>query len=183
MSTISTISATHNTHHQFNITTIAGKLDAKDLRFALVASRFNDFIVKQLIDGAIDCLLRHGAQKENLTLVQVPGAFEIALATQTLAQTQQFDAIICLGAIIRGATPHFELLAHETSKSLAQINLASCIPIGWGILTTDTLEQAIERAGTKGGNKGSEAAAASLEMVHVMQQLLLHHDHHSRAKA
>jgi len=156
------------------ITVIEGNMDATGIKFAIVASRFNDFIVESLIKGAIDCLLRHGAQTKDLTLIRVPGAFEIAQATKVIAQTtsvKKFDAIICLGAIIRGATPHFDLLASTTIKALAQINLEHSIPIGLGILTTDTQEQAIERAGAKAGNKGVEAAAACLEMVQVMQKL------------
>lgn len=150
---------------------IEGKLQANNLKFAILASRFNDFIVEQLIKGAIDFLLRHGADKKDLTLVRVPGAFEIAQATKFLAKSQKFDGVICLGAIIRGATPHFDLLANETVKNLAQINLEYNVSIGFGVLTTDTLEQAIERAGTKAGNKGAEAAAACLEMIRVVQQI------------
>lgn len=153
------------------IKVIEGKLEAQNLKFALVASRFNEFIVEQLTKGAIDFLLRHGANVDNLTLVKVPGAFEIASTTKTLAQSKKFDGIICVGAIIRGATYHFELLANETIKSLTLINLEYKIPIGFGILTVDTLEQAIERAGTKAGNKGAEAAAASLEMIKILQQI------------
>jgi 6,7-dimethyl-8-ribityllumazine synthase len=149
---------------------IEGKLQAEGLKFAIVASRFNDHIVEHLIKGAIDFLIRHGANKEDLTLIKVPGAFELAPAAKLLAQ-KNFDGIICVGAIIRGATAHFDLIAHETIKSLAQINLDYNVPIGFGVLATDTLEQAIERAGTKAGNKGAEAAAACLEMVKVLQQI------------
>ncbi len=149
---------------------IEGKLQAEGLIFALVASRFNDYIVEQLTKGAIDFLIRHGADEKDLTLVKVPGAFEIASAAKMLAQ-KKFDGIVCVGAIIRGATPHFDLIANETIKSLAQINLEYGIPIGFGVLATDTLEQAIERAGAKAGNKGAEAAAACLEMVQVLRQV------------
>lgn len=154
-----------------NIKTIEAKLDASGLKFALVASRFNDFIVGELIRGAIDFLIRHGADEKNITIVRVPGAFEIAQVTQIVAKKKQHDGIVCLGALIRGSTPHFDLLANETAKSLAQINLAYNVPIGFGVLTTDNLEQAIERAGAKAGNKGAEAASACLEVVRVLQQL------------
>jgi len=148
-----------------------GKLQANDLKFAIVATRFNEFIVEQLINGAVDFLLRHGANKNDLALIKVPGAFEIAQVTQLLAKSKKYDGIICLGALIRGATSHFDLLAHETIKSLAQINLTYQVPIGMGILAADTLEQAIERAGTKAGNKGAAAASACLEVVQVVKQL------------
>jgi 6,7-dimethyl-8-ribityllumazine synthase len=155
-----------------NIKTIEGKLEARGLKFAIIVTRFNDFIVEQLQKGAIDFLIRHGAKQEDLTIVKVPGAFEIAKAAQIAAQSKNFDGVICLGTIIRGATSHFELLAHETMKALAQINLENSAPIGFGVLATDTLEQAIERAGTKAGNKGAEAAAACLEMVSIISYKL-----------
>ena len=151
--------------------TIEGHLQAEGLRFALVASRFNDFIVDRLISGAVDYLLRHGAKQENLTLIRVPGAFEMPLIAQKTAAQNQFDGVVCLGAVIRGATPHFDFVAAEVAKGLAQVSLASSIPIGFGILTTDTLEQAIERAGSKAGNKGVEAAQAVLEAIRVLEQL------------
>ena len=153
------------------IRTIEGNLQADGFKFAIVASRFNDLIVRRLIDGAIDCLVRHGAQLDNLTLLRVPGAFEIPKIAKFVAQSEKYDGIICVGAIIRGDTPHFDLLSNETIKGLAQTDLAYKTPIGQGILTTDTIEQAIERAGTKAGNKGAEAASACLEMVQVMQKL------------
>jgi 6,7-dimethyl-8-ribityllumazine synthase len=153
------------------ITTIEGKLQAEGLTFALIASRFNDFIVNRLIDGATDFLVRHGADKDNLTLIRVPGAFEISKIASSLAHSKKYDGIICLGAIIRGATPHFDLLANETIKGLAKIDLEHNTPIGFGIITADTLEQAIERAGSKAGNKGEMAASACLEMVRVMKQI------------
>ena len=153
------------------ITTIEGKLQAEGLTFALIASRFNDFIVSRLVDGATDFLVRHGADKNNLTLIKVPGAFEISKIASVLAQAKKYDGIICLGALIRGATPHFDLLANETIKGLAKIDLEHNTPIGFGIITADTLEQAIERAGSKAGNKGAEAASACLEMVQVMRQI------------
>jgi 6,7-dimethyl-8-ribityllumazine synthase len=154
-----------------NIKTVEGKLDATGVKFALVASRFNDFIVSELIKGAVDFLLRHGAEEKNLTLIRVPGAFELAQITQVVAKSKQYDGIICLGALIRGNTPHFDILANETAKGLAQINLESGVPIGFGVLTTDNLEQAVERAGSKAGNKGADAASACLEVVRVLKQL------------
>ena len=153
------------------IKTIEGHLQAEGLRFALVASRFNDFIVDRLISGAVDYLLRHGAKQESLTLIRVPGAFEMPLIAQKTAAQNQFDGVVCLGAVIRGATPHFDFVAAEVAKGLAQVSLASSVPIGFGILTTDTLEQAIERAGSKAGNKGVEAAQAVLEAIRVLEQL------------
>ncbi len=153
------------------IRTIEGKLQAEQLKFAIVASRFNEFIVSRLIDGAIDFLVRHGAEKDNLTLVYVPGAFEIPKITRVLAKSGKYDGIICLGALIRGATSHFEILANETVKGLSHVDLEYDAAIGLGILTTDTIEQAIERAGTKAGNKGAQAAAACLEMIRVLKQI------------
>lgn len=154
-----------------HIRTIEGHLDAKGLKFALVAGRFNDFIVDKLIAGAVDYLVRHGADRENLTLVRVPGAFEIPLVAKRIAQAKKHDGVICLGAVIRGATPHFDYVAAEVSKGIASVSLDTGVPIGFGVLTTDTLEQAIERAGSKGGNKGVEAAAATLEAFRVLEQL------------
>ena len=155
-------------HH---IKTIEGQFQAQGLRFALVASRFNDFIVDRLVGGAVDYLTRHGAARENLTLVRVPGAFEMPLAARKLAASGQYDGVICLGAVIRGATPHFEFVSGEAAKGIALAMMETNVPIGFGVLTTDTLEQAIERAGSKAGNKGVEAASAVLEMVRVMEQL------------
>lgn len=154
-----------------NIKTIEGKLQAKNLKFVIVASRFNDFVVSRLIDGAIDFLVRHGAAENDLTLVRVPGAFEIPKATKAVAASKKYDGIICLGALIRGDTPHFDVLAAETTKGIAQIDLAYEMPIGFGVLTTDTTEQAIERAGNKAGNKGAEAASSCLEMIQVLKAI------------
>lgn len=154
-----------------NIKIVEGKLDASNLKFVLIASRFNDFIVSELIKGAVDFLIRHGADEKNITIIKVPGAFEIAQVTRVIAKDNQYDGIISLGALIRGNTPHFDLLAAETVKSLAQINLEYGTPIGFGVLTTDNLEQAIERAGTKAGNKGADAASACLEVIRVLKQL------------
>ncbi len=154
-----------------HVQTIEGQLDAKGLRFALVASRFNDFIVDRLIGGAVDYLLRHGASREDLAIVRVPGAFEMPLVAKKLAAGGKYHGIICLGAVIRGSTPHFDYVAAEVSKGLARVCLDHDVPVGFGVLTTDTLEQAIERAGSKAGNKGVEAAAATLETVRVLEQI------------
>ncbi len=154
-----------------HLKTIEGHLDASGLKFALVASRFNDFIVDKLVGGAVDHLIRHGAAREDLTLVLVPGAFEMPLVAKRLAESGKFDAVICLGAVIRGSTPHFDFVSAEMSKGIAHASMETGVPVGFGVLTTDTLEQAIERAGSKAGNKGVEAAAAALESVRVLQQL------------
>ncbi|MFW6415327.1 MAG: 6,7-dimethyl-8-ribityllumazine synthase [Thermodesulfobacteriota bacterium] len=156
---------------QEEITTIEGYLQAQGLRFALVATRFNDFVVDKMVNGALDYLVRHGAAKEDLTLIKVPGSFELPVVVKKLAQKIEYDGIIGLGAIIRGATPHFEYVASEVSKGLAQVSLDFSVPVGFGILTTDTLEQAVERAGSKAGNKGVEAAAAVLETAQVLNKL------------
>lgn len=153
------------------IKTIEGIYDAKGLKFALVASRFNDFIVDRLVSGAIDYLKRHGAEDGDLTLYRVPGAFEMPLVAKKLAASGDFAGIICLGAIIRGATPHFDYVAAEAAKGLASASMDTEVPIGFGVLTTDSLEQAIERAGSKAGNKGVEAASAILETVRLMEQI------------
>jgi len=154
-----------------HIRTIEGHLQAEGLKFAIVAGRFNDFVVDKLTGGAVDYLVRHGADREDLVIVRAPGAFEIPLAAQRLARSGDYDGVICLGAVIRGATPHFEYVAGECVKGLAQVSLDTGVPVGFGVLTVDTLEQAVERAGSKAGNKGVEAAAAVLEMVRVLQQI------------
>ncbi len=146
-----------------------GALAAQDSKFALIASRFNDFIVSQLIEGALDCLRRHGAVEENISLFKVPGAFEIPVMTEKIAQSKKYDGIICLGAVIRGNTPHFDYIAAEVTKGVAQTSLKYTLPVSYGILTTDSLEQAIERAGTKAGNKGWDAAMSVIEMVNVFK--------------
>ncbi len=138
-----------------------------DSRFAIVASRFNAFIVDRLVEGALDALLRHGASREQLTIVKVPGSWEIPLMAQRLAERRSCDAIIALAAVIRGGTPHFDYVAAEVSKGVASVSLATKLPISFGILTTDSIEQAIERAGTKAGNKGYDAAMAAIEMVEL----------------
>ncbi len=148
---------------------IEGKLSAQDLKVSIIASRFNSFITEHLVEGAIDCLKRHGLIIDNLNVVWVPGAFELPLTAQKLARTKKFDAIIALGAIIRGDTPHFDFVANETTKGLAQVSLAENLPISFGVVTTDTLEQAINRAGTKSGNKGWEAALTAIEMVNLFK--------------
>ncbi|OPX21117.1 MAG: 6,7-dimethyl-8-ribityllumazine synthase [Desulfobacca sp. 4484_104] len=153
------------------IKTVEGKLLAEGLKFALVVSRFNDFISNRLLSGAIDGLVRKGAREEDLTIFMVPGAFEIPLVAKKLAQSRAFDAVICLGAVIRGATPHFDYVASEVSKGIANASLETGLPILFGILTTDTLEQAIERAGSKAGNKGAAAAEAAVEMVNLLRQI------------
>ena len=150
---------------------IEGMMDAKGVRIAIVATRFNDFVVDRLISGAIDYLTRHGAERENLTLVRVPGAFELPVVCQKLASSGKYDGLLALGAVIRGATPHFDFVSSESTKGIAHVSLQYGLPVGFGLLTTDNLEQAIERAGSKGGNKGMEAASALLETIRVMEQL------------
>ena len=153
------------------VTTIAGQLDAKGLKIAIVATRFNDFIVDRLVGGAQDYLERHGHDTANITLVRIPGAFEMPLVCQKLVNSGKYDGVLALGAVIRGGTPHFDYVCAEASKGIAQAMMHAGIPIGFGLLTCDTIEQAIERAGSKGGNKGVEAAAAMLETIRVMEQL------------
>ncbi len=154
-----------------DIKVFEGQMQAQGLRFAILATRFNDFIVERLVSGAIDYLCRHGAEKKDICVVRIPGAFEMPLACQKIAEKGGVDGIIALGAVIRGATPHFDFVASEATKGLAQVSLQFGVPVGFGLLTTDTIEQAIERAGTKAGNKGVEAAAAVLETARVLQQL------------
>jgi 6,7-dimethyl-8-ribityllumazine synthase len=150
---------------------IEGIYEAKGKTFALVVSRWNQFIVTKLLDGALDALKRHNADDGKLTVVYCPGAFEIPIVAQKLALTKKFDAVICLGAVIRGSTPHFEYIAAEVTKGIAKINLDTGVPCILGVLTTDTVEQAIDRAGTKGGNKGFEAAQNALEMVSLLEAI------------
>jgi 6,7-dimethyl-8-ribityllumazine synthase len=154
-----------------DVNVIAGELTVKSARFALVASRFNDFIVKSLVDGAVDTLVRHGASNKDIDLVWVPGAHEIPLVAKRMAERKRHDAIIALGAVIRGATPHFDYVAGECSKGLANISLQYDIPVGFGVLTVESIEQAIERAGTKAGNKGAEAALSVIEMINLLATL------------
>jgi len=150
---------------------VEGALQAKGIRFGIVVSRFNDFINKRLLDGALDALARHGAEEGMVTVVRVPGSFEIPLMAKKLAGSGKYDAVICLGAVIRGATPHFEYISAEVTKGIAQVALESGVPVSFGILTTDSIEQAIERAGTKSGNKGWDAALAAIEMVNVLKTI------------
>jgi len=150
---------------------IEGKLDAKGLRVGLLVSRFNSFISDRLVEGAIDGLLRHNAEKDDITIVRVPGAFEIPPAAQQMAKSGRFDAIVCLGAVIRGATPHFDYVSAEVTKGVASVSMESGIPVAFGVLTTDTIEQAIERAGSKAGNKGFDAAMAAIEMANLYRAL------------
>jgi 6,7-dimethyl-8-ribityllumazine synthase len=147
---------------------LEANLMADGKKFAIVASRFNDFITDRLVGGAVDALTRCGAKDEDIEIVKVPGAFEIPLITKKMAQRKRYDAIVCLGAVIRGATPHFEYVSAEVSKGIALVSLEAQIPVIFGIVTTDTLEQAIERAGTKAGNKGWSAAMAAVEMANLM---------------
>ena len=149
---------------------VEGKIVAKGMKFGIVASRFNDFISGRLIEGAIDTLLRAGADEKDIVVYKVPGAFELPLAAKKLAKSTRFDAIICLGAVIRGATPHFEYISAEVSKGIASVGLETEIPVTFGVLTTDTIEQAIERAGTKSGNKGADAALSAIEMVDLFKK-------------
>jgi 6,7-dimethyl-8-ribityllumazine synthase len=150
---------------------IEGKLQAGDLRFGIVVGRFNDFITSKLLDGAVDALLRHGANEQGIEVVKVPGSFEIPLVAKKMAAAGKFDAVICLGAVIRGATPHFDYVAAEVSKGIAAASLDTGVPIAFGIITADTIEQAVERAGSKSGNKGWDAAVTAIEMAQVIRQI------------
>jgi 6,7-dimethyl-8-ribityllumazine synthase len=154
-----------------DITTVAGELVVRDARIALLVSRFNSFVVESLLAGALDTLKRHGADERDLQIVRVPGAYEMPIAAQRLAAAKRFDAIIALGAVIRGGTPHFEYVAGECTKGLASVSLKYDIPIAFGVLTVDSIEQAIERAGTKAGNKGAEAAMSAIEMINLLRGL------------
>lgn len=148
-----------------------GMLRGEGRSFAIVVSRFNDFITSKLLDGALDCLYRHGVKDEDLSLVRVPGAFEIPLAAQRLAQSGKYDGVICLGAVIRGATTHYDYVCSEVSKGIAKVSLDTNIPVGFGIVTTENIEQAIERAGTKSGNKGYDTAMSVLEMADLFDAM------------
>ena len=148
-----------------------GELQAKGLKFAVIVSRFNEFITNRLLDGAVDALLRHGSSEENIDIIKVPGSFEIPLTAKKIAKKKSYDAIICLGTIIRGATPHFEYVASEAAKGIALVSLEAEIPVAFGVITADTIEQAIERAGTKSGNKGWDAALVAVEMAQLLKKL------------
>ena len=150
---------------------IEGQLAVRGVRIALLVSRFNSFIVESLLSGAVDTLKRHGAEERELQIVRVPGAYEMPIAAKRLAASQRYDAIIALGAVIRGGTPHFEYVAGECTKGLSQVYLQHDIPIAFGVLTVDSIEQAIERAGTKAGNKGAEAALSAIEMINVLREI------------
>lgn len=150
---------------------IEGKLVAEGKKFGIVCSRFNEFISQKLLEGALDGLKRHGVKDEEITIAWVPGSFEIPYAAKKMAESKKYDAVICLGAVIRGATPHFDYIANEVAKGVAQIAVVTGIPTIFGVITTDNLEQAVERAGTKSGNKGRDAAQAAIEMVNLFAQL------------
>lgn len=150
---------------------IEGNMIAKGKKFAIVASRFNDFITKELISGCTDTLIRHGADDKDLSVTLVPGAFEIPVAAQKLAKSKDVDAVICLGTVIRGSTPHFDYIAAEVAKGISKVSLDSGVPVVFGVITADTIEQAIERAGTKDGNKGRDAAQTAIEMANLLNQI------------
>ncbi|HTY14040.1 MAG TPA: 6,7-dimethyl-8-ribityllumazine synthase [Candidatus Omnitrophota bacterium] len=153
------------------VKTIEGKLDAGKLKFGIVVSRFNELVSRGLLEGALDCLKRHGAAEASIAVAWTPGAFEIPLVAKKLASTKKYDAIICLGAVIRGATSHFEYVASEAAKGIAKVSLDTGIPVIFGILTCDTLEQALERAGAKPGNKGFSAAQSAIELANLNEQI------------
>lgn len=148
-----------------------GELQAKGLKFGIVTSRFNEFITSKLLDGAVDALLRHGAREDDIDIAKVPGSFEIPLIAKKMALKGSYNAIICLGTVIRGATPHFEYIAAEVSKGIASASMETGVPIAFGIITSDTIEQAVERAGTKSGNKGWDAAVTAIEMAQLQKKL------------
>jgi len=152
--------------------TIEGKLIGTDMKVGIVASRFNELIVSKLVGGALDALVRHGAEAEAVTLAWVPGAYEIPLAARRMARSGRYDAVICLGAVIRGNTPHFDFVASEVSKGVAAVSLETDLPVVFGVLTTDTVEQALDRAGVKAGNKGFDAAVTAIEMVNLFKAMI-----------
>jgi 6,7-dimethyl-8-ribityllumazine synthase len=154
-----------------NVRTVNGDLVARDLRFAIVAARFNDMIVDSLIRGALDALLRHGAAEKQVDLVRVPGAFDLPFVVRRVAASKRYDAVVALGAVIRGATPHFDHVAGQCAAGLARAAEDTGVPVAFGVLTTDTIEQAIERAGTKAGNKGADAALCALELANLLRRL------------
>ena len=152
--------------------TIEGKLIGSGMKVGIVASRFNELIVSKLVGGAMDGLVRHGAEESDITLAWVPGAYELPLAARRMARSGKYDAVICLGAVIRGSTPHFDYVAAEVSKGVASVSLETDLPVIFGVLTTDTIEQALERAGVKAGNKGFDAAATAIEMVNLFKEMV-----------
>ena len=153
------------------VMTLEGKLVAKELKFGIVVARFNEFITNKLLSGAIDTFVRHGAEEDDIQVAWVPGAFEIPLVAQKMALSGKYDAVICLGAVIRGSTPHFDYVCAEAAKGVGQVGLSSGVPTIFGVITADTIEQAIERAGTKAGNKGSDAAMSAIEMANLFKSL------------
>lgn len=148
-----------------------GELDAKEKKFGIVVGRFNEFMSKRLLEGAMDCLLRHGATEDNIDVAWVPGSFEIPMIAKMMADSKKYDSLVCLGVLIRGSTPHFDYIASEVSKGIAKISLETGVPASFGIITADTLEQAIDRAGTKAGNKGWQAALSAIEMANLIPRL------------
>lgn len=151
--------------------TLEGKLTAKNMKIAIVVARFNEFITSKLLSGCIDCFIRHEAADEDLTVAWVPGAFEIPMAAKKLAESGKYDAVICLGAVIRGATPHFDYVCAEASKGIAQVSMQTGVPVAFGVLTTENIQQAVERAGTKAGNKGVDCAMIAMEMVNLFKEM------------
>ena len=151
--------------------TLEGTLTAKNMKIAIVVARFNEFITSKLLSGCIDCLIRHEAADEDLTVAWVPGAFEIPMAAKKLAESGKYDAVICLGAVIRGATPHFDYVCAEASKGIAQVSMQTGVPVAFGVLTTENIQQAVERAGTKAGNKGVDCAMTAMEMVNLFKEM------------
>ena len=151
--------------------TLEGKLTAKNMKIAIVVARFNEFITSKLLSGCIDCLIRHEAADEDLTVAWVPGAFELPMAAKKLAESGKYDAVICLGAVIRGATPHFDYVCAEASKGIAQVSMQTGVPVAFGVLTIENIQQAVERAGTKAGNKGVDCAMTAMEMVNLFKEM------------
>ena len=151
--------------------TLEGKLTAKNMKIAIVVARFNEFITSKLLSGCIDCLIRHEAADEDLTVAWVPGAFEIPMEATKIAESGKYDAVICLGAVIRGATPHFDYVCAEASKGIAQVSMQTGVPVAFGVLTTENIQQAVERAGTKAGNKGVDCAMTAMEMVNLFKEM------------
>ena len=151
--------------------TLEGKLTAKNMKIAIVVARFNEFITSKLLSGCVACLIRHEAADEDLTVAWVPGAFEIPMAAKKLAESGKYDAVICLGAVIRGATPHFDYVCAEASKGIAQVSMQTGVPVAFGVLTTENIQQAVERAGTKAGNKGVDCAMTAMEMVNLFKEM------------
>lgn len=151
--------------------TLEGKLTAKNMKIAIVVARFNEFITSKLLSGCVDCLIRHEAADEDLTVAWVPGAFEIPMAAKKLAESGKYDAVICLGAVIRGATSHFDYVCAEASKGIAQVSMQTGVPVAFGVLTTENIQQAVERAGTKAGNKGVDCAMTAMEMVNLFKEM------------